>query len=198
MEQEVTTQEIKPVKKENKVISFVFEAAKIIILALVIVLPIRYYLFQPFVVKGDSMIPNFQTGNYLIVDEISYRFKAPERGDVVVLKYPLQTTERFIKRIIGLPGETIQVQDGKVVVTENNGSVVELIEKSYLPNLKATNGNIKITLKDNEYFVLGDNRNESYDSRSWGVLPKDDIVGKAFLRLFPINEIGKINTPNYK
>lgn len=198
MEQEVTTQEIKPVKKENKVISFVFEAAKIIILALVIVLPIRYYLFQPFVVKGDSMIPNFQTGNYLIVDEISYRFKAPERGDVVVLKYPLQTTERFIKRIIGLPGETIQVQDGKVVVTENNGSVVELIEKSYLPNLKATNGNIKITLKDNEYFVLGDNRNESYDSRSWGVLPKDDIVGRAFLRLFPINEIGKINTPSYK
>ena len=101
-------------KRVKKIISAVFEFFKIIIIALIIVLPIRYFLFQPFIVKGESMVPNFQSGDYLIVDEISYRISSPQRGNVIVLKYPLDESQRFIKRIIGLPGETIEIKDGKV------------------------------------------------------------------------------------
>ena len=173
-----------------------WELLKIIIIALIIVLPIRYYLFQPFIVKGESMIPNFQSGDYLIVDEISYRFSQPQRGDVIVLKYPLDQTQRFIKRIIGLPGETVEVKDGKINIFKD-GQILTLGEKKYLPDLKATDGDVKVALKDNEYFVLGDNRPYSYDSRRWGVLPKEDIIGRALIRLFPISSISYLPEPAY-
>ncbi len=175
---------------------FVWEFVKIIIIAIIIVLPIRYFLFQPFIVKGDSMVPNFQSGNYLIVDEISYRFSNPQRGDVIVLKYPLDTTQRFIKRIIGLPGETVQVQNGKITILKD-GKDITLNEKNYLPNLLSTDGNVNVTLGANQYFVLGDNRQFSYDSRRWGILPREDIVGKAVLRILPVARLGYISAPSY-
>lgn len=173
------------------------EILKIVIIALVIVIPVRYFLFQPFIVKGDSMVPNFHSGDYLIVDELSYRFSEPSRGDVVILKYPLDTTQRFIKRIVGLPGETVQIKNGVITITKDGKNVV-LNEKLYLPELKETDGNVNITLGEDKYFVLGDNRPFSYDSRRWGVLPEEDIVGKAFIRLLPISQISYIGTPNYK
>ncbi len=174
----------------------VWEFLKIIIVAMVIVLPIRYFLFQPFIVKGESMVPNLHSGDYLIVDEISYRVTNPQRGDVVVLKYPLDTTQRFIKRIIGLPGETVQVKDGKITIIKGGKDVV-LDEERYLPDVKTTDGNTYVTLGDNTYFVLGDNRQFSYDSRRWGVLPAKDIIGKAVFRVFPFTTISYIATPNY-
>src|SRR3989344_3549579 len=135
-------------------------------------------------------------GNYLIIDEISYRFKEPNRGDVVVLNYPLDNTQRFIKRIIGLPGEVVEIKNGKVTISKNGEKIV-LDETSYLPEDLMTDGNVYITLKDSQYFVLGDNRQFSYDSRKWGILPKEDIIGKAAIRLFPITSVSFINSPNY-
>lgn len=181
----------------RKTIAFVLEIVKIIVIASVIVLPIRYFLFQPFIVKGESMMPNFQTGNYLIVDEISYRFKNPERGDVIVFKYPKDKSQRFIKRVIGLPGETVEIKNGKINILDNNKNLIQLDEAQYLPESRITRGSAKTTLKNGEYFVLGDNREYSYDSRGWGILPEKDIVGRAFLRLFPVNEISIIATPIY-
>jgi len=189
--------EKKPEEKGwKKYLSFSFEIFKIALIALAIVLPIRYFLFQPFIVKGESMSPNFESGDYLIVDEISYRFSEPQRGDIVVFKYPKDTTQRFIKRVIGLPGETVVVQNGEVKVKTVNGEEI-ILDENYLPTDLKTYGDTNTTLKTNEYFVLGDNRTYSYDSRSWGVVPDANIIGKAFLRLYPINELSKFSTPTY-
>ncbi len=173
----------------------VWDFAKIIIIAAIIVLPIRYFLFQPFIVKGDSMVPSFQSGDYLIVDEISYRFGEPGRGDVVVLKYPLDPSQRFIKRVIGLPGETVDIKNGKVQISKDGQEL--LLSESYLPANLATEGNVHITLTEGRYFVLGDNRQFSYDSRRWGMLPKEDIIGKAVLRIFPIQSLSIVSSPTY-
>ena len=180
----------------KKYLFLAWEFLEIIIIAAAIVLPIRYFLFQPFIVKGDSMVPNFQSGDYLIVDEISYRFGSPERGDVVVFRYPVDPTQRFIKRTIGLPGETVDVQNGKVTIYQGSKALI-LDEKKYLPETLTTHGSVHITLKNDEYFVMGDNREFSYDSRSWGALSRKDIIGKALFRLLPINTILYIADPSY-
>lgn len=186
-------------KKESifkKYFLILWDFLKIIIIAAIIVLPIRYFLFQPFIVKGESMVPNFHSGDYLIIDEITYRFSNPQRGDVVVLKYPLDHSQRFIKRIIGLPGETIDIKDGKVQISKD-GQTIILDEKLYLPDKLITDGNVHIVLEDGKYFVLGDNRPFSYDSRRWGMLGKEDIIGRAFFRVFPISTMKYIAQPDY-
>ena len=184
-----------PEKGFKKYFSFIWDLVKIAAIALVIVLPIRYFLFQPFIVKGESMAPNFETGDYLIVDELSYRFSTPERGDVIVFKYPKDVSQKFIKRVIGLPGETVDVKNGEVSVVTNGKTIV--LNEIYLPKNLKTIGEVQTTLKQNEYFVLGDNRDYSYDSRSWGVVPKSDIIGKALLRIFPISTLSEIQRPGY-
>jgi len=186
-------------KKIKKYLAVVWEFLQIIVIAAIIVLPIRYYIFQPFIVKGDSMVPNFHSGDYLIVDQISYRFSNPLRGDVIVFRYPLDGSQKFIKRIIGLPGETIEVKDGKIKITSKDKNTTFILdEKLYLPDLFSTSGNTKITLKDNEYFVMGDNRQFSYDSRAWGVMPKKNLIGRAIFRLLPITQLSYISTPLYE
>jgi len=182
----------------KKYIPFVFEIVKIAIIAFVIVAPIRYFLFQPFIVSGASMAPNFATGDYLIIDEISYRFSEPQRGDVVVFNagfIPNYSGQRFIKRVIGLPGETINITNGEVQIIKDGKPTI--LGESYLPNDLKTIGEINITLKADEYFVLGDNRQYSYDSRVWGVVLRKDIIGKAFLRIFPITTLSEISRPSY-
>mgnify|MGYP001562025050 CR=1 FL=1 len=180
----------------KKYLVFAWDLFKIALIALVIVLPIRYFLFQPFIVKGESMSPNFNTGDYLIIDEISYRFSDPQRGDVVVFKYPKDATQRFIKRIIGLPGETVNIKDGEVIITDDKGEI-SVLEEDYLPENLKTLGDVDIVLRSSEYFVLGDNRQYSYDSRSWGVMARSNIIGKAFLRIFPVAALSQILTPSY-
>lgn len=175
---------------------FVWEIIKIVVVALVIVVPIRYFLFQPFFVKGQSMEPNFEDGNYLIVDEISYRFRDPQRGEVVVFKYPRNPSQRYIKRIVGLPGETIEIKNGQIAIDNEKGYQV-LEEAGYLPLGIYTSGEIKVNLAGNEYFVLGDNRTSSSDSRSWGSLPREDIVGRVFLRAWPFIAFAKFEAPAY-
>ena len=177
--------------------SFIVETLKIVIVALAVVLPIRYFIFQPFIVKGESMEPNFQNGNYLIIDELSYRLHNPQRGEVVVFRYPFNPSQRYIKRIIGLPGETLEIQDQKVEVFDAAGQPLVLQENTYLPEDDITLGNLKITLKANEYFVLGDNRLSSSDSRAWGVLPRANIIGKVILRLWPPQGLTVVAAPAY-
>ena len=171
---------------------FVWEILKIVIIALVIVIPIRYFLFQPFIVKGQSMEPNFENSNYLIVDELSYRFRDPQRGEVVVFRYPRNISQRFIKRIIGLPGEKIEIEAGVVMM---NGKILD--ESKYLLLGVQTSGDIQISLDENEYFVLGDNRISSFDSRQWGTLPRKNIIGRVYFRAWPITDLTKFEVPSY-
>jgi len=203
MEDNIQENNIQPEgKQENmtkKFFSFVWELVKIALIALVIVAPIRYFLFQPFIVKGESMSPNFESGVYLIIDEISYRFSDPQRGDVIVFNYPKDTSQRFIKRIIGLPGETINISNGQVGITKNGNTMI--LDENYLPRPGGypleTSGDVDVPLGSDEYFVLGDNREYSFDSRVWGVVPRKDIIGKAFLRIFPVAALSQIATPTY-
>ncbi|OGZ18675.1 MAG: signal peptidase I [Candidatus Nealsonbacteria bacterium RBG_13_42_11] len=176
--------------------SFVWEIVKIVVIALVIVIPIRYFLFQPFFVKGQSMEPNFENGDYLLIDEISYRLREPQRGEVIVFKYPNDTSQRYIKRIIGLPGETVEINNGQITVYSAEGNKF-LDESGYLSQSEYTSGNLKMTLSEDEYFVLGDNRLASADSRRWGSLPEKDIIGRVFFRAFPFATLSCIEAPNY-
>lgn len=174
---------------------FLLEIFQIVILALVIVIPIRYFIFQPFIVKGQSMEPNFENGDYLIVDEISMRIKDFERGDVVVFKNPLNPSQRFIKRIIGLPGETVKIEKGNITIIKGNENFV--LKEPYLQHSWESRDQ-EVRLGTDEYFVLGDNRNFSFDSREFGPIHKKYIIGKVILRLWPFSlEKIRIETPTY-
>ena len=167
--------------------SFLKEVFQFAIIALVIVFPIRLFIAQPFIVSGASMDPTFDTGEYLIIDELSYRFDTPLRGDVVVFRYPLDPSKFFIKRVIGLPGETVLIQNGKVEVVATDGTS-RILSEPYVIN-KGNGNDMTITLSATDYFVMGDNRPESSDSRSWGPLPSENITGRAFLRLLPVTDV---------
>lgn len=175
-------------------LNFTWEILKIVIIALAIIIPIRYFLIQPFFVKGASMDPNFLDGDYLIVDEISYRFGEPQRGDVIVFRYPLDRSQFFIKRIIGLPEEIVKIEDGKIFIysEETTDEKVVLDESEYLQD-SYTAGNLEITLEADEYFVLGDNRNSSSDSRKWGELNEKYIIGRAWIRAWPFNRLNIVD-----
>jgi len=181
----------------KNIISFIWEILKIVIIALLIVIPIRYFIFQPFFVRGQSMEPNFENGDYLIIDEISYRFKDPQRGEVVVFKYPRNPSQRYIKRIIGLPGETVEIEAGKIIIYQENSEALVLDESGYLPFSLQTPGDLRIALDEDEYFVLGDNRVSSADSRRFGSLPRENIVGRVFIRAWPMTAFAKIEAPTY-
>jgi signal peptidase I len=159
-----------------------------VILAVIIVLPIRLFVAQPFVVDGESMHPTFENAQYLIVDELSYHFESPKRGDVIVFRYPGDPSVFYIKRIIGLPGETVHIDHGVVTVTKADGSSLTL-DEPYVVAEDATYTEDS-ALGPGQYFVMGDNRPNSSDSRVWGVLPQNDIMGRVFLRLLPPNETG--------
>jgi signal peptidase I len=168
--------------------NFFTELLKFVLIAAAIVFPIRLFVAQPFIVSGASMDPTFHNGQYLIIDELSYRFTVPERGDVLIFRYPKNPKEFFIKRIIGLPGETVEIKSGDVYVTKTDGATVKLNE-TYVTN-HGNGGDASYTIPADQYFVMGDNRPASSDSRVWGLLPKNDIVGRAFLRLLPVNTFG--------
>lgn len=166
--------------------NFFTDLIKFSLVALLIVVPIRLYIAQPFIVSGDSMVPTFENGEYLIVDEISYRFEEPARGDVIIFRYPKDPSKYFIKRIIGLPGDTVSLNNGTVTIAnaQNPDGFVET--GPYLAEGNQTYERYTVALAEDEYFVMGDNRPASSDSRSWGPLPRENIVGRALLRLLPL------------
>jgi signal peptidase I len=191
--------------KFSHALSFVWDFSKIILIALAIIIPVRYFLFQPFVVSGSSMEPNFSNGEYLIIDEISYRFRGPTRGEVLVIRFPDDPKQFFIKRVVGLPGEQIKIENGVVIISNPENPNGINLEEIYLPNQGLTfphntelvGGKKVLTLGENEYFMLGDNRLGSSDSRDWGTLETDGIVGKVFLRALPFTEFGLFQAPEY-
>ncbi|KKR53452.1 MAG: Signal peptidase I [Parcubacteria group bacterium GW2011_GWA1_40_21] len=176
---------VEPNKKEN----FFKEVIKFVLLSAIIVLPIRLFIAQPFIVSGSSMDPTFANGQYLIVDRISYRFEEPKRGDVIIFRYPLDTKKFFIKRIIGLPSETMEIQGAQVAIKDKESEKSLALIEPYLDAKKSEDYRKSISLKDDEYFVMGDNRTESSDSRIWGPLKRSLIVGRPFVRLFPAAKI---------
>jgi len=171
--------------KEN----FWVELLKFAVIAVLIVWPIRHFVAQPFIVDGASMLPTFESGQYLIVDELSYELGNPVRGDVVIFKYPKDTSKYFIKRIIGMPGETVDIKGGLVYIKTATSTEEFLWNEPYLENSRKRVDNMKVTLGSDEYFVLGDNRLSSLDSRYWGPLSKNLIIGKPFVRLLPVTKI---------
>lgn len=164
--------------------SFIVEIFKFSILALVIVVPFRLFIAQPFIVSGASMSPTFETGQYLIVDQLTYRFEQPKRGDVVIFRYPNDPSKYFIKRIIGLPGEVVQLANGKTTILDPLTNTTTMLDEPYLKRDR-TDDHLSAPLASDEYFVMGDNRGASSDSRLWGPLPRADIVGRALVRLLP-------------
>jgi len=175
-------------KKQEPKENFFFELFKIILFAIVIVVPIRVFIAQPFIVSGASMEDTFKNGQYLIVDQLGYRFKEPDRGDVIIFRFPADPSKFFIKRIIGLPNETVILQGKSTIIINDKHIDGIVIEEEYLSPDNVDPYYFSTILGDGEYFVMGDNRKESSDSRSWGVLKKDLIIGQAFIRLFPINK----------
>ena len=180
-------------------LAFVFELVQVVAVSLAIIIPVRYFLIQPFYVKGASMEPSFYDHEYLVIDELTYRFNDPERGDIVVFRYPADPSQFFIKRIIGLPGETVEVLEGEVKIYNDafpNG--ISLDEEAYLPEEYLSVGKRVITLKADEYFVMGDNRPNSLDSRYFGAVSRDAVVGRVWLRGWPFDRWKVFERPVYE
>ena len=176
---------------------FIWDLVKIFFIAFVLVwLIIRPFIAEPFVVSGSSMVPTFHNREYLIVQKLSYRFSEPERGDVIVFKYPIDPEQYFIKRIVGVPGDRVIVSQGRVTIKNVDHPNGLLLDEQYLPNQNVTLGRSEeVELAANQYYVLGDNRLQSSDSRVWGPLPKANIIGKVWLRVLPLRLFGI--TPHY-
>lgn len=175
----------------------IWETIEVILVAVVTVFLIRHFLVQPFLVSGASMEPNFSSGDYLLIDEITYRFREPQRGEVAVFRYPGDESTFYIKRIIGLPGERIMIENNQIVIFNKDYPAGFVLKEDYLPPTTRTSGKKEIILKENEYFVLGDNRSFSFDSRSWGNLQRAEIVGLVRLRLWPFNKAIAVEKPAY-
>jgi len=177
------------------VVVFIYDVFKTVTTVLGVAFLIRFFLIQPFYVSGQSMEPTFENNQYIIVDQVSYRFHAPRRGDVVVFKYPQNVAFSFIKRIVGLPGDTVTIRNGEVTIANVKSPGGVTIDEPYLDSL--TSGDLRTTLGKDEYFVLGDNRPHSSDSRIWGVLKRNFIVGKVWVVLYPFEEFQTVRTPSY-
>jgi len=181
------------------------EIIEVTIIALVAVFLVRTYLFQPFLVSGASMETNFSHGDYILVDELTYYFKEPSRGEVIIFRYPKDEATYFIKRIIGLPGETVEIFDNHITIYNGNNPKGIALDESYIGRGTAVlpcsseqgRSNTKFSLKEGEYFVMGDNRLASFDSRCWGAIQDEHIIGIARLRLWPLNKVMAISAPAY-
>ena len=164
-----------------------WDLIKFVLVALAIVVPVRMFIGQPFIVSGESMVPTFQDGQYLIVDEISYTLYGPHRGDVVIFRYPNDTKRFFIKRVIGMPNEKVVIKGGKVKIINKENPDGFTLDEPYINEAFMGDGTYDTGV--DSYFVMGDNRNKSSDSRVWGLLPKHLMVGRAYLRLLPLKNI---------
>lgn len=176
-----------PDSPKAKTVALVLEMIQVLAISLAIIIPVRWFLIQPFYVQGASMEPNFFDHEYLIIDELSYRFGDPSRGDVVVFHYPNDPKQFFIKRVIGLPGETVEISDGKIRIynaTHPNG--MRLDEAAYLDQ-DFTAASQTVTLKADQYYLLGDNRSSSLDSRFFGPVDRKHIVGRVWVRGYPVD-----------
>ena len=180
----------------RKIYSFLIDTLETILLVGAVFLVIYIFLFRPFEVKGDSMYPSFHDGEYVLTNLITLRLSDPKRGDVVVFKSPVEDDKDFIKRVIAASGDTVSVQDEQVLV---NGEILD--QSKYLSNAVETNpgsfleeGEVVVVPED-QYFVMGDNRPYSSDSREWGFVAKGNLIGISFFVYWPLNKMGRIENP---
>lgn len=176
---------------------FFLEVIKIVILAAITILFVRHFLFKPFYVHGQSMESTFFQHEYLIIDELSYRFVDPKRGDIVVFESPTEPGEFYIKRVIGLPGERIKIEDNKVIIYNEAHPQGIVLDEPYLDADIETDGSRNVTIGENHYYVLGDNREASFDSRRFGQIEREAIVGRTWFRGYPLTRIGTFSAPDY-
>ncbi len=180
----------------RKVYAFLIDIVETLLLAAAVFLVIYVFLFRPFQVNGDSMFPNFYDKEYILTNIITLDFQNPKRGEVVVFKAPPDPEKDYIKRIIGAPNDKVSLKNGYVYL---NGK--KLDESRYLkPGVLTYGGSFlkegaEITVPKDEYFVLGDNRSFSSDSREWGFLPRKSIIGKSFFVYWPLNRMGPVKNP---
>ena len=187
-----------PQHARQEALAFIWETVKVVVISLAIIVPIRYFIVQPFFVKGASMEPAFEDDDYILIDEISYRFRDPQRGEVVVFRFPEDRSQFFIKRIAGLPEETVEIKNGRVVIYNKQHPEGLALDESYLSAGQHTEGDLHIKLGSSEYLVLGNNRLRSSDSRRWGPVNRSLITGRVFFRAWPIKEFGGIPAVNYQ
>lgn len=186
----------------NSFFSVLFEIIKTIVVVGILALLLRVYIIQPFIVEGLSMSPTLDNNDYLLVDKLSYRFHEPQRGDVVVFRYPKDERFNYIKRIIGLPGETIRITKNNVMIANNQNPDDLILHENYIKDIDGpliNNGRkvIAVDIPKDQYFVMGDNRQGSSDSREWGLLPKREIIGRSLVRLFPVGDFAILRDPSY-
>jgi len=184
-------------------LSFIFDLLKTGVIVFAVAFALRYFAVQPFIVEGESMLPNFVNNEYLLAEKISYLIGQPQRGDVVVFRYPKDPSVNYIKRIIGLPGETVKIETNKIIVVNAEFPDGLILSEDYIPKdyltMPLKPGTIQsVTLGSNEFFVLGDNRQHSSDSREWGILPKENIAGRAWLTLLPFDRFGLQHKKSYE
>ncbi|MBI2590213.1 signal peptidase I [Candidatus Berkelbacteria bacterium] len=176
-----------------------YETLRTIVLVLLAAFLVRSFIAQPFVVQGRSMEPTFHHQDYLVVDKITYRLKNPRRGDIIVFKSPEEPTQNYIKRIIGLPGETVIVKNETITINGQtlNEPYIETITAQDKLTRSPSTFLMEQTLNENEYFVMGDNRDHSSDSRRWGPLPEQNILGRAMVTVLPFSDFELLKTPDY-
>ncbi len=165
-----------------------WDFVKYAVVAAAIIIPFRIFIAQPYIVEGASSYPTFKDGDYLIVDQLSKRFEEPQRQEFFIIRYPKDPSKFFIKRLIGLPHDAVVIKNGEVWIYNDENKEGFKLEEPYVVYPKKEN--LSIELGENEYFVMGDNRAGSSDSRVWGTLPRENIIGRPILRLFPVGKIG--------
>lgn len=178
-----------PSKMQSR-IAQVVDALKYIFIALVVVIPIRAYVAQPFIVQGNSMYPTLHNHEYLIVNEMVKLTQDYRRGDVVILHYPNDPSRYFVKRVIGLPGETVSFDGTEVTISGPMHEKAFTLSEPYVAESQRKNDHLSRTLSNDEFFVCGDNRSQSSDSRIWGPVPRNYMDGRALVRLFPFSTVG--------
>lgn len=194
--QTVSSVKGKNAKADNSLASW-WQIVRGIDILLILGLLFRFFVLQPYIIEGPSMETNFYDNEYILVNQMTYRIHPPERGDVIVFKYPKDPSEDYIKRIIGLPGETVEIKNGSVYINGNK------MNEGYLKPNETTivqadkEATLETVLGNDEYFVLGDNRYHSSDSRDWGILPKKNIIGKAWFAIYPFKYKGLIKDHNF-
>jgi len=182
----------------RKFFASLLEVLEIAIIAVAAGFIVRTFLVQPFLVSGTSMVPTFSNGDYVLTDELTYRIRPPERGEVVVFHDVSDSSTYLIKRVIGLPGETVIIKNNIVTIENKQNPNGFVLNETYLPAGTITAGDEDIALSSSSYFMMGDNRAVSYDSRSWGPLPAGNIVGLVRFRLWPLNAIQMFSAPKYQ
>lgn len=186
-----------PISIGKRIVNFFLDFLETIVVALSIFVVVYLFIVQPHEVKGSSMEPNFHNNDYILTDKISLKLHEPNRGDVVIFKAPKNPEVDYIKRVIGLPGEKVKIQNGEVFINDKKLNEPYLVDKTNLFPGSFVQEGISIPVPEGKYFVMGDNRSHSSDSREFGPIVNNLIIGKAIFRYWPMNKLGLIKSMDY-